>query len=190
MLYTSYIVENIFNKELAFCNLFQIILINNHIDYLKNPTFNVNDIICKSNRENCSKEVVFCVSSNFWRNVSNFFSRNVWYIILMISLFNHCFGHYRAVANEQLNIDLDSNTVCKKKTPIVLFVTWGQAMNWYYSLVFQRLHEFSRCRICTYFFLCPICVANKHFSKIKTNNKKVRSLPKILCEFAYDNLLE
>ena len=67
MLYASYIhkVDKFSNKEVAFCNLRQIILINNHMNHLKNPTFNVNDIICKSNRENCNEEVVFCVSSNF-----------------------------------------------------------------------------------------------------------------------------
>ena len=155
MFYTSYIyiVEKVFDEEVAFCNLRQIILINNHMNHLKSPTFNVNDIICKSNRENCSKEVVFCVSSNFWRNVSNFFSRNVWYIILMISLFNHCFGHYQAVANEQLNIDLDPNTVCKKKHQLFFLSREVKPWTGTTALSFSVYMNFLVV-VCVHIFLC------------------------------------
>ena len=45
----------------------------------------------------------------FWRNVSNFFSRTVRLIMLMVSLYNHCFGRGYSVThkkNERWNIDI------------------------------------------------------------------------------------
>ena len=80
----------------------------------------------------------------FWRNVSNFFSRTVRLIMLMVSLYNHCFGRGYSATQKKRTVEYRylhwTATYQNKKTE--LFYLSREVKPWTssYNLVFKRFY--------------------------------------------------